>query len=332
MPTKEALAYLTSVAQADLAAAFPFLPAFAEFAAQSAPDQARPGLPPVAAPTQEPLTLLASEDWRLRASALLQIPPRWPLEPRLVTTVFQSAFQDTDARVRGTALAVIADAARAENAEALFRNALGAIRNRFAAPAEWPEAISVSSVGEWLQMLSIAFNNLRGWSGIRRGYEELAAREAAELASLGEDDLELFAGEPSRGVELLDDPMPSRRRAGLVLVSWIKSPSSDAVGKVLSIASSDPDEAVRLRAVQTAVRLCRDTNDPDAKRTLAEIVKHDLCHQRLWSAAYSGLFDIQGRPYSEWPGIRAAQSGRDPYLLREEDIDWEYIAACLEAT
>lgn len=288
------------------------------------------------------LELLGDPDWRARTRAVRMlscIAADWR-QGEWLSRVYQLAFDDPDARVRGSAWLELAAAARDEGGvrDALAKLTVRAFAERFHARS-CPEASLEFGARHWLWSLAQELERPR--------QERLAAEiRAAEMRRLaGAAGATIDSLPPREATELLSHPDAGYRLAALAtLARTVRAPAAhtrlieraaQAIGAATEAArvlgdprvieslpgdwrgaeghaarircsiSDDPDPRVRSAAVQALGFVHYASGDRSTERLLAGIALDTARPDHMRYMACEALAMVHGLPAAEWPSQRA---------------------------
>lgn len=121
---------------------------------------------------------------------------------------------------------------------------------------------------------------------------------------------------------LLDDDSSLVRYYALQsLVLDLQQKNAEMAERCWNLLGGDPDESVRGMAAACIGSMHFGRRSIAVFRRLVAELKNPSQPPLAKSGIYNSLFELAGRPPSEWPGLQARLK-----LFEESDIDWEKVA------
>jgi hypothetical protein len=249
----------------------------------------------------EKALVAGSVDLRL-ASLLLFWDFYWELSPGSVATIEELAFDDSDARVRGLALLMLA---RCSPISELSHKVLQAVasRHRELTALEPMKPIPPASTAE-----------LAKKTGLSPHLRELFSRSLGEKLNSMLRDLQY-------SIAALDDANPKMRVAALMLIHENWRSAKLIAERCREMLMHDADAEVRGTAATVLGAAFTKTDDVAIGSLLARIVSDESQPKSVRQCAYGSLFRLRGIRGSTWPGTsRLKERARFP-----ENVDWAFV-------
>ncbi len=252
----------------------------------------------------------------VRLAAILATIEFSPNDPDLLCAIVDLIFDDTSARVRGTALRAAATLERTKkDANVLLSSLADKMSEQFQIEVG---AIDTRLSGLWLRSVDLLTTARDTLSATKAMHEQLLEKNSRGL-------LTKMRADRAFAKSQLDNSDPSVRATAIGVLTSNYDPTPEILALCEQWSMNEHDVGVRIACVGALNRFFRKSSDPRIARIFAQLVRDDSSHVNLRKAAYEALFYLLNRPQEEWPMMREA-IGQFSY---PDDIDWAFVDSCL---
>lgn len=236
----------------------------------------------------------------VRLAAAVIIERHWPPSECFVSKCLYLAFADPDACVRAAAFIAV------RRNQAFVHDPTGHLKGLIS-HLFGPTPPSVKYKAREL------FGKA---SELRARFEKMIRTKAEELAGVH---FERMLGGKDVACEYLTNDNADLRIAAILVIDlcWKKEKAISPV--IEKLAFTDPNDEVRLHALDTMIANYAYSNDDRVGRMLANLVSDSTILTRQRALAYWGLFALRGIPLSRRPKYPSAGIGLPV------EVDWEFV-------
>ena len=243
---------------------------------------------------------LESADPATRLTAASLVAEYWPCNELFAAPCLRLAFEDPDPAIRGAALVSLVYKLHPliDDASGVFQELRGLLWNLAPIPDELAHKV--------LREIDAAKARIR-------------AVELSDLKQLAGEQLAEMCDSCTVAAMYVEHPAPNLRRAAIgVLYRYWRS-DYDIRTVCMRLIVGDRDTDVRVEAEETLAAVCAGTNDAEAGRFLARIVRDASEPVKVRQRAYLALFFVRPMPVRRMLDV-ASREFRFP-----EDVDWDFV-------